>query len=182
MYFLPGNHDDSAAMDRTLFRDSRRSIVRGPSDPLNGWFEHGGVRFVFVDWGRRAKAISTPGMFDLLAAAVEPGKPTVVLTHHHVAPCGAAWLDEFIADDVYRFWDALRGKQVLGVLGGHIHMTTETVVGGIPVLTLRSTCFQFARQARPLLTLEPPQYRIVTIDGGKLTSEVVEVPLGRIRF
>jgi hypothetical protein len=56
-------------------------------------------------------------------------------------------------------------------------MTTETMVEGIPVLTLRSTAFQFARQARPLLTLEPPQYRLVTIDGDTLSSKVVEVAL-----
>jgi 3',5'-cyclic AMP phosphodiesterase CpdA len=181
MYFLPGNHDDDVAMARTLFSGSRQSGASGSLDRLNAWWEHDGIRFVFVDWGRRAKASSTPEMFDFLAQALEAGRPAVVLTHHHVAPCGAAWLDDFIADDVDRFWDALRGKNVLGVLAGHIHMTTETLVEGIPVLTLRSTCFQFARQARPLLTLEPPQYRVVKIDRDGLTSEVVEVALGRLR-
>jgi 3',5'-cyclic-AMP phosphodiesterase len=178
MYFLPGNHDDGKAMVRTLFPGSRQRATDGSPDRLNTWFEHGGVRFVFVDWGRRAKARSTPEMFDFLSQALEAGRPAVILTHHHVAPCGAAWLDEFIADDVDRFWAALRGKRVLGVLSGHIHMKTETVVEGIPVLTVRSTCFQFARQARPLITLEPPQYRIVTIDGDVLTSKVVDVALG----
>jgi Icc protein len=177
MYFLPGNHDDGTAMIRTLFRGSRRSAASSSPDRLNAWFEHDGVRFVFIDWGRRAKASSTPEMFDFLSAALEAGRPAVILTHHHVAPCGAAWLDDFIADDVDRFWEALRGRRVLGVLSGHIHMTTETVVEGIPVMTLRSTCFQFARQARPLLTLEPPHYRVVTIDEDVLTSNVVEVAL-----
>jgi 3',5'-cyclic AMP phosphodiesterase CpdA len=181
MYFLPGNHDDETAMARTLFAGSPPHAASGSPDRQNTWFEHEGVRFVFVDWGRRAKASSTPEMFDFLSAALDTGRPAVVLTHHHVAPCGTAWLDEFIADDVERFWDALRGKRVLGVLSGHIHMTTETVVEGIPVLTVRSTCFQFAQQARPLLTLEPPHYRIVMIDGNVLTSKVVEVALGRLR-
>jgi 3',5'-cyclic AMP phosphodiesterase CpdA len=177
MYFLPGNHDDGKAMARALFPGGRRGAASGGPDRLNTWFEYGEVRFVFVDWGRRAKASSTPEMFVFLSQALESGQPAVVLTHHHVAPCGAAWLDDFIADDVDRFWDVLRGKHVLGVLSGHIHMTTETVVEGVPVLTVRSTCFQFARQARPLLTLEPPQYRVVTIDGDGLTSKVVEVSL-----
>jgi len=177
MYLLPGNHDDGAAMVRALFPGSLRGRARGSLDRLNIWFEHGGVRFVFVDWGRRAKASSTPEMFEFLSRALEAGRPAVILTHHHVAPCGAAWLDDFIADDVDRFWAALRGKPVLGVLSGHIHMTTETVVEGIPVLTVRSTCFQFAQEARPLLLLEPPQYRVVTIDGDVLTSRVVEVAL-----
>jgi 3',5'-cyclic AMP phosphodiesterase CpdA len=101
----------------------------------------------------------------------------VILTHHHVAPIGVPWLDNFIADDIDRFWQTVRGKSVLGVLSGHVHMTTETIVEGIPVLTLRSTGFQFARHPQPLLTLEPPHYRVVTIAGGVLTSRVVEVAI-----
>jgi 3',5'-cyclic-AMP phosphodiesterase len=181
MYFLPGNHDDGKAFVRSLFPGSRRGAAGGNPDRLNTRFDHDGIRFVFVDWGRRAKASSTPEMFDFLSASLEAGRPVVILTHHHVAPCGAAWLDDFIADDVDRFWAALRGKRVLGVLSGHIHMTTDTVVEGIPVLTVRSTAFQFACQARPLLTLEPPHYRLVTIDGDGLTSQVVEVSLGPLR-
>jgi 3',5'-cyclic AMP phosphodiesterase CpdA len=178
MYFLPGNHDDLAVMSRCLFtgNEQPRPTSDHP-DRLNTWFEVGGVRFVWLDWGREAKASSTPEMFDFLSLALGEGRPAVILTHHHVAPIGVAWLDGFIADDVHRFWEIVRHKHVLGVLSGHVHMTTERVVEGIPVLTLRSTAFQFARQARPLLTLEPPHYRLVTIDGDVLTSKVFEVAL-----
>jgi 3',5'-cyclic AMP phosphodiesterase CpdA len=178
MYFLPGNHDDLAAMFRLLFPGGHGSVpASAGTDRMDRWFEHGGVRFVCLDWGRADKAHSTPTTFEFLSAALEDEAPAVILTHHQVAPSGAAWLDRFIADDVARFWDALRGKNVLGILSGHVHMTTETGVDGIPVLTLRGTGFQFARQARPLLTLESPHYRVVTIDGGVLTSKVVEVAL-----
>ena len=178
MYFLPGTHDDFPSMLQRLFPGSWKSSPKpGTPDRLNAWFEHAGVRFVCLDWGRKDKAISIPEMFDFLPIALDTKLPVVILTHHHVAPSGAAWLDAFIADDVDRFWEIVRGKHVLGVLSGHIHMTTETVVEGIPALTVRSTCFQFARQAQPLLTLEPPHYRLVTIDGDVLTSEVVEVAL-----
>ena len=178
MYFLPGNHDDLAGMFRCLFPGSEQpSATSNYPDRLNTWFEYGGVRFVWLDWGREAKGSSTPETFDFLSLALGDGHPAVILTHHHVTPIGVAWLDAFIADDVDRFWEIVRHKHVLGVLSGHVHMTTETVVEGIPVLTLRSTAFQFARQARPLLTLEPPHYRLVTIDGDVLTSRVFEVAL-----
>jgi len=178
MYFLPGNHDDLMGMYRTIFPGSQESSpTHALPDRMNTWFDQAGIRFVCLDWGRRDKAISTPDLFDTLSGALADRRPAVILTHHHVAPCGAPWLDHFIADDIDRFWEALRGRNVLGVLSGHVHMTTETVVEGIPVLTLRSTAFQFARQARPLLTLEPPQYRLVTIDGNVLTSQVFEVTL-----
>jgi Icc protein len=178
MYFLPGNHDDLPGMIRHLFPGSKGSGPAGREpERLNVRFARNGIRFVCLDWGRDAKAISTPGMFDFLAASLEDEQPAIILTHHHVAPIGVAWLDNFIADDIGRFWEVVRGKRVLGVLAGHVHMTNETVVEGIPVMTLRSTAFQFARQDRPLLTLEPPQYRVVTIDGDTLTSETFEVAL-----
>jgi Icc protein len=178
MYFLPGNHDDLDAMLQHFFPDDEVAAPGdGDTERLNVWFEEEGVRFVCIDWGREAKASSTPAMFDFLSAALEDGQPVVILTHHHVTPVGAAWLDSFIADDIGRFWEIVRGGHVLGILGGHVHMTTEASVAGIPVMTLRSTAFQFARQDRPLLTLEPPQYRLVTIDGDSLTSRVFEVRL-----
>jgi 3',5'-cyclic-AMP phosphodiesterase len=178
MYFMPGNHDNLPGLRQHLFPGSiDPSLAPGSTDRMNFWFEHDGVRFVCLDWGREAKATSTPEMFDFLSSALGDGQPALILTHHHVAPVGAPWLDDFIADDVDRFWEAVHGQSVLGVLSGHVHMTTETVVDGIPVFTLRSTAFQFAQQARPLLTLEPPHYRVVTIDGGLLTSRVVQVAL-----
>ncbi len=178
MYFMPGNHDDLEAMFSMLFPggDGSAPPFAGPHR-MDRCFESNEVRFVCVDWGRADKAHSVPVTFDFLSAALQDGAPAVILTHHQVAPTGAAWLDRFIADDVARFWDIVRGKNVLGVLSGHVHMTTETEVEGIPVCTLRGTGFQFARQARPLLTLESPHYRVVTIDGGKMTSRVVEVVL-----
>jgi hypothetical protein len=56
-------------------------------------------------------------------------------------------------------------------------MTHEQLVAGIPVLTLRSTAFQFASTDEPLIALEPPHYRFVTIHNDVLTSRIFEVPL-----
>ena len=66
---------------------------------------------------------------------------------------------------------------MLVILCGDVHTTYETLVVGIPVLGLRSTTFQFALQDEPLLCLQPPHYRFVTIQDGILTSRTFEVPL-----
>jgi hypothetical protein len=66
---------------------------------------------------------------------------------------------------------------VLGVFAGHVHITTEAVRYGIPVYTLRSTAFQFARRDLPELVLEAPHYRWVTIRDGILSSRIFEVSL-----
>lgn len=171
MYFMPGNHDDLSAMLRVLFPGSK------DMERMNVRFEHQGIRFVCIDWGRDPYALSTPEMFEFLEESLADGMPAVILTHHPVAEVDAAWLDQFLARDTDRFWEIVRGKNVLGVLAGHVHMSTEKLVRNIPVYTLRSTGFQFARQDHPATLLQPPHYRLVTIHDGILTSRLYEVSI-----
>ena len=170
-YALPGNHDVRPTLLRGLFPASP------PADRLHGWFERGGVRFVCVDWGAANKAQSTPDLPTFLDAALG-GAPAVILMHHHVAALGHARIDALIPDDLDAFVERIAGRNVLAILSGHTHATFERQIAGVPVYGLRSTCFQFAPVEGDLLRcLLPPHYRIVTIAGGALTSEIVEVPL-----
>jgi 3',5'-cyclic AMP phosphodiesterase CpdA len=171
IYFMPGNHDDRDAFFRCLFPKT------APMPLMNVRFEYQGVQFICLDWGTDATSIAYPETLDFLARALQTELPSVILTHHHVAPVGVAWLDAFIAPDMPRFWEIVRGKRVIGILAGHVHMTHEQLVAGIPVLTLRSTAYQFARNDEPLHALQPPHYRFVTIHNDVLTSRVFEVPL-----
>jgi hypothetical protein len=86
-------------------------------------------------------------------------------------------MDQFLADDMRPFWQTLAGHNVLGILCGHLHTSYEQLVNNVPVLGLRSTVFQFAVQDEPLLCLLPPQYRLVTVGEGVMTTRVFEVPL-----
>lgn len=171
MYFLPGNHDPRPAYFRNLFPNA------APREWNNVAFEHQGIQFVCLDWGDATKGVIYPQMLEFLAAQLQNDAPTVVLSHHPVIPVGAAWLDQYLADDVEQFWDIVRGKNVLGIFSGHLHMTYDERRDNIPVYGLRATTFQFARQPDPLVCLQPPHYRIVTIDGRTLTTELVEVDL-----
>ncbi len=170
-YFMPGNHDDRNAFFGSF-------LGQAPAMPLmNGMFEHKGVRLVCLDWGTEPTSVAYPETMAFLEQALETTLPSVILTHHHVAPVGVAWLDSFIAPGMTRFWEIVRGKNVIGILAGHVHSTHEQLVDGIPVWTLRSTGFQFARDPEPLITLQSPHYRFVTVQDGVLTSRVFEVPL-----
>ncbi len=171
LYLLPGNHDDRRNFFTCLFPDH-------PPAPLaNAVFVHKGVQFVCLDWGRRAKAVASPAMLDFLAAALATDLPSVLLMHHQVTPIGSRWLDDFIADDVQRFWEVIAGRKVLAVCCGHVHTSSEQIVNGVPVLSLRSTAFPFVLQDEPLGCLLPPHYRLVTLQDGVLSSEIFEVPL-----
>lgn len=173
MYFLPGNHDPRAVYFRNLF----------PKAALREWnnvsFVHKGVQFVCQDWGAANKGVAYPESLEHLANALSTGAPTIILSHHPVVRVGAEWLDDFLADDVGKFWEIVRGKNVLGIFTGHLHMTYEQVVDGISVRGLRATTFQFAQLPTRYFCLQPPHYRLVTVDEvtKAVTTEIVEVVL-----
>lgn len=171
MYFLPGNHDPRPAFFRNLF----------PSSPsrarMNVAFEHQGIQFLCVDWGDQNRAVAYSDMLDFLARALESDQPTIILSHHAVTRVGVPWLDAFLADDLEKFWEVVRGRRVLAIFTGHLHATYEAFAHGIAVFGLRATTFQFALQNDKLFCLQPPHYRVVTIEDATLTTELFEVPL-----
>lgn len=171
MYFLPGNHDERRSYFECLFPNTP------PSPLMNSAFVHKGIQFVCLDWGPQTKAIAHAETLDFLARALQTGLPSILVMHHHVVPIGSRWLDAFIADEVDRFWEIVNGRNVMGILCGHTHISYEKIVGNIPVYGLRSTAFPFAHQDDLLLCLLPPQYRLVTVSDGMLTSRIFEVPL-----
>ncbi len=171
LYVLPGNLDPREAFFRNLFPAS-------PMRVMNASFMHGGVQFVCVDWGEGDRAVGTPAMRYFLAHALSDGQPSVILMHHHVAPCGLPLWDSWIAADIESFWDAVAGRNVLGIFSGHTHVTFETRVRGIPVFGLRSTSYAFAQQGDEVLpVLRPPHYRVVSVSPAGLAIELVEVML-----
>ena len=167
-YFMPGNHDIREAFHRNLFG--------GPSTGPVTAFTHKGVQFVCVDTGNgsRRGEISAPAV-RVVAERLADGAPSVICLHHHPIPVGIAWLDAAVAAGAQELWDAVASAHVLGVLFGHVHTTVDAQVGSVPVLSLRSTCFQFVPADAPLLCLLPPHYRIVTVTGDRLTSQIREV-------
>jgi Icc protein len=172
-YFLPGNHDPRAEFFRAMF-----PAEPGPPTAMNNAFTHKGIRFIAIDWGEDAKAVATDAMLAHLSRELETDLPAVILSHHQVAPIGISRLDALLADALPRFESAIAGRHVLAILSGHVHATYEGRIAGIPVLGLRSTFLSFAQSGDEwLLVARPPHYRVVTIDGTTLTSEIVEVPL-----
>jgi len=170
-YLLPGNHDLRPTMLSSLFPASP------PAERLNDWFDHGGLRFICVDWGGENKAQATPELWDVLDRGLD-GRPAVILMHHHVTPMGHPRLDTMIADTVADFGARIAGRGVVAILSGHSHATFERELAGVPVWGLRSTCFQFVPIEGPTLCcLLPPHYRIMTLEDGVLHSTIVEVAL-----
>lgn len=171
MYFLPGNHDPREAFFRNLFPATALTA-------LNTTFMHKGIQFVCLDWGAENKAIPTPALFPHLTQALQSDAPTIILTHHNVAPSGMAYVDHYIADEIGKFAQLIEGQRVLGIFSGHAHITYTSQVGGVPAYGLRSTMFSFAQCGDTLLRiLGDLNYRVVTVTDGQLSTEIVEVPI-----
>lgn len=171
MYVLPGNLDDRDNFYRHLLQHTLQTPL------MNFVFEHKGVRFVCLDWGPQAKAIGSSELFSFLATALQTELPLIMFMHHHITPVGIQWMDDFLADNVGDFLSLTVEKNILGIFCGHTHCTYETTVQGIPVYGVRSTAPQFVPQAEPLLCLETPHYRLVSVDNDVLTTKIYEVPL-----
>jgi Icc protein len=171
LYLLPGNHDQRSIFYRNLFLESR------PSPLMNAAFVHNGIHFICIDWGTADQARLYPETMQFLAGELQGPGPFILLMHHNIVPLGATWLDRFIADDVESFYRLLEGKNVLGIFCGHLHSTYERWLMGIPVYGVRSTAFQFKFEGKPIMSIQSPHYRIVTVEDEQLSTQVVEVPL-----
>jgi Icc protein len=167
-YFMPGNHDVREAFHRNLFGKPPTSLVTS--------FTHKGVQFVCVDTGTGSRQGDlSDSAIRAVAGRLRDGTPSIVCLHHHPIAVGIAWLDAAVLARAQELWNTIASARVLGVLFGHVHSTVEAQVGSVPVLSLRSTCFQFVPSDAPLLCLLPPHYRIVTVTGDRLGSQIREV-------
>ena len=90
---------------------------------------HKDVQFICVDWGPDVKAQASTAMLEFLARALQVHAPSIILMHHQPVPIGSRWLDAFIADEVGRFWEVVRGQNVLGIFFGYLRWVTDTSVG-----------------------------------------------------
>lgn len=170
-YFVPGNHDPRETFVRNLFP------ATPPATHLDLGWRVGEVNFAYLDLGRSGRqGVLEEASLELLDRVLAEGLPTVVVLHHHPLAVGIPWLDAAVPLGIDRLWRRLSGG-VIGVLFGHAHASVERAVRGVPVLGLRSTCFGFAATEEPTFVIQPLHYRLVTVEGGVLSSRRYEVPL-----
>ena len=170
-YLVPGNHDPRETFVYNLFP------ATAPAAHLDLGWRVGEVNFAYLDLGTSGRqGVLREASLELLDRVLAEGRPTVVVLHHHPVAVGIPWLDAVVPLGIDRLWQRLSGG-VIGVLFGHTHASVERTVHGIPILGLRSTCFQFAATEEPTFVIQPLHYRLVTIEAGVLHSQRYEVPL-----
>ena len=170
--WLPGNHDDAAAMRKTLGGDTRmqRNLL------LGNWQVIALNSAVPGEVGGHLGESELSALRDCLRAA--PQHHALICVHHHATPVGCAWLDKQLVANAESFWSVVdEFPQVRAVLSGHVHQRSETRRGDVRVLTSPSTCVQFAPHSADFrVDTEAPGYRWLDLhDDGRIETGVERV-------
>lgn len=172
VYYLPGNHDQAAGLQRVLLGRSEAL------DPFDYEFEVNGVQVVCVDSNRPVDDPSLPqglvseAQLAWLRQVCRPDdpRPLVVAVHHNVLPTGTWFWDTFMRlKNGEAFHAALlpARDRVRGVFSGHVHQGTDTVRDGILYVTAPSSWYQLAnhpQQQGVVADMDAsPGFNIVTV-------------------
>lgn len=170
VYWLAGNHDDPALMERLWgedFQRPRRADVGPWSLLLLASQRHGEV-------GGRLGAAQRDEVAAMLAA-LDPQRPCLIAVHHPPLPVGSPWMDAIGLADGPELMGLLRDfPMVKAVVCGHIHQTLEGRAGHVNVYGTPSTWVQFRPNTEtPVIDDRPPAYRVLTLeDDGNIRSRV----------
>jgi 3',5'-cyclic-AMP phosphodiesterase len=173
IYYVPGNHDDPAAMARVFLGKDLPAHAK-----LTQTFEALGWRFVLLDSsvpGEDGGELGDAQRAWLRATlAAQPQVRTIVVVHHNPMPVGSAWLDPMTIADANALNAIVEtSSQVRAVLFGHVHQVFESRLNGAQYLSAPSTFFQFKPNS-PRFGKDdrPPGVRVVRLNGDTLRTAV----------
>lgn len=172
-FWLPGNHDHPQHMAEA--RDLLDEV------DLGAW------RLLMLDTqviGQPHGEVGDAQRQWLDERLVEDQRPTLIAMHHPPSLVGAAWMDAIGLSDREAFWQGLAPHaQVRGILCGHIHQAFaglhhgehgEIVVYGTPATTDQ---FLAGAEHFTIDQASRPGYRVIDLDGDRLTSWIERVDL-----
>ena len=137
--WVMGNHDERADYSRLLF-DRESDAPQDRVYDVNGLriisfdttvpgYHHGELTDDQLDW--LADVLSSPAPHGTLLAVHHPPIPTPLLE-------AMGMLELF---DQHKLAAVLKGKDVRGILAGHLHYSTHSTFAGIPVSVASATCY-----------------------------------------
>ncbi len=177
VYCLPGNHDETQALNRNIGKGLLTSIDHAC---------HGNWQFIMLDStvaGSEGGHLATETLQDLATRlSSKPELHTLVCLHHQPVPMGSPWLDTMAVDNAQEFFAIIdRHPQVRGILWGHVHQELDRMRNNVRLMSSPSTCVQFLPgSAEFAVDTRPPGYRWLTLqpDGEIETgvNRLAEIP------
>lgn len=206
--WVMGNHDERAPYAKHLFADEGPdgAGARAPQDRV---CMVGGLRIISLD-------TTVPGyhhgelepsqlewLRGVLATPAEHG--TIIAVHHPPIPTPLnAAMAILELDDQPAFAEVIRGTDVRGILGGHLHYSCHSTFAGVPVSVASATCYVMdltdpttiiagvdANQSVDVVSVYPDRLVHTTVPIGRwphisgqpaeLLQQVVDMPLAQQR-
>lgn len=137
--WVMGNHDSREAFSSVLMGEA---ATMQPQDRVYQWH---GLRLIALD-------TSVPGyhhgqltddqlawLSDELRTPAPRG--TLIAMHHPPLPAPSPLMGIIELDDQDKFWDAISGSDVRGILSGHLHHIAFTASHGVPVSVASGMCY-----------------------------------------
>jgi 3',5'-cyclic AMP phosphodiesterase CpdA len=173
--WVMGNHDERLQYSRELFD------VEGSEAPQDRVYDIGGLRIISLDTtvpGYHHGALEPQQLVWLADALKKPAAHgTLIAVHHPPIPEPLLWamaMLELNGQDA--FADVVRGTDVIGIIGGHLHYTTHSTFAGIPVSVAAATCYtmDLADGAKLLSGVDANQaFNIVSVYESQVVHTVI---------
>ncbi|WP_158373330.1 phosphodiesterase [Cellulosimicrobium cellulans] len=158
------DQDGTASVDRVHDVNGLRIVVLDSTVPGQ---HYGAIDDEQLDWLR-----------DVLATPAPHG--TLLALHHPPVPSPLGLIALVELRDQERLAEVVRGTDVRGVLGGHLHYSTSSTFAGVPVSVASATCYTQDLQVRyPAARGQDgaQAYNLVHVYGDRVVHSVV--PIGR---
>ena len=168
LVWVMGNHDNRAAFRTGLLGSSGASSDSEAEAPIDRVIDLAGLRLIALD-------TSVPGyhhgelaaeQLDWLREQLSTPAPhgTLLALHHPPVPSPVAYMQVLELQEQHALADVVRGSDVRGILGGHLHYSTHSLFAGIPVAVAAATCYT--------MDVAAPESTLVGRDGGQSISLV----------
>ena len=148
--WVMGNHDERPEYSNLLFDVDPSTAPQDRVYDINGLriisfdttvpgYHHGAMTDEQLDW-----------LAEVLATPAEHG--TLLALHHPPMPTPLLWAMEMLElHGQDRLERVIRGTDVRGILGGHLHYSGHSTFAGVPVSVAAATCYTLALTAKERL-------------------------------
>jgi Icc protein len=148
--WVMGNHDERPEYSSLLFDVDPSTSPQDRVYDINGLriisfdttvpgYHHGAMTDEQLDW-----------LADVLATPAQHG--TLLALHHPPMPTPLLWAMEMLElHGQDRLASVIRGTDVRGILGGHLHYSGHSTFAGVPVSVAAATCYTLALTAKDRL-------------------------------
>ncbi|MDF2443859.1 MAG: 3,5-cyclic-AMP phosphodiesterase [Subtercola sp.] len=147
LVWVMGNHDVRSRMRVELLDQA------GNDDPLDRVFDLDGLRLIALDTsvpGFHHGELSSAQLEWLRAELRTPcAHGTLIALHHPPIPTTLPLMPILELQEQELFADAIRGTDVRGILGGHLHYSTTSLFAGVPISVAAATCYTLDLSAGP---------------------------------